>query len=52
MGEGKIKHTIDGLGNDDELVNPGQSLWTWRTMRQYAEEQGGRPWADINWTQK
>lgn len=49
MGEGKITHTSDGLGNDRELVNPGESFWTWRTMRQYAQEQSGRPWSNSGW---
>ena len=27
MGEGKIDHTMTGLGNDNELVNPSQRNW-------------------------
>jgi hypothetical protein len=29
--------------NDNELVNPGQSKWKWKTMEEYAEEVGGMP---------
>ena len=49
MGEGKIDHTESGLGNDNELVNPGQSLWKWKTVSEYANEVKGRPWADYDW---
>ncbi|GKZ29267.1 hypothetical protein AbraIFM66950_004073 [Aspergillus brasiliensis] len=49
MGEGKILHTRDGLGNDDELVNPGQRVWKWETLRDLAEKTGGRPWGDYAW---
>ncbi|MGG6497934.1 UNVERIFIED_CONTAM: hypothetical protein NY603_33920, partial [Bacteroidetes bacterium 56_B9] len=49
MGEGKINHTESGLGNDNELVNPGQSLWKWKTVSEYAKEVNGRPWADYDW---
>lgn len=50
VGEGKIKHTSDGLGNDNELVNPGESLWKWHTLTQYAQETNGHPWAGSKWT--
>lgn len=50
MGEGKINHTVSGQGNGNELVNPGQRHWRWKTMKQYAEETGGRPWNDIEWS--
>jgi hypothetical protein len=29
--------------NDNELVNPGESKWKWKTMEKYAEEVGGMP---------
>jgi len=29
--------------NDNELVNPGQSRWKWKTMEEYAEEVDGMP---------
>ena len=50
MGEGKIDHTMTGLGNDNELVNPSQRNWSWKTVAQYAKEAGGRPWADLDWS--
>ena len=50
MGEGKIDHTMSGLGNDNELVNPSQRNWQWKTVAQYAKETGGRPWADLDWS--
>jgi len=43
MGEGKLDHSIDS-GN--EIVNPGQGLWKWKTVRDYAKEVGGKPWCD------
>ncbi|GLA36228.1 hypothetical protein AnigIFM63309_002146 [Aspergillus niger] len=52
MGEGKIMHTRDGLGDDDELVNPGERLWKWETLRDLAERTGGRPWGDYAWPPK
>ncbi|KEF55659.1 uncharacterized protein A1O9_08409 [Exophiala aquamarina CBS 119918] len=29
VGEGKIDHSDKGLGNDNEIVNPGQKRWGW-----------------------
>jgi hypothetical protein len=29
--------------NDNELVNPGQSKWKWKTMEEYAQEVEGLP---------
>jgi hypothetical protein len=49
MGEGKINHTVSGQGNDNELVNPGERNWKWKTMEEYAEETGGMPWSDFEW---
>jgi nucleoside-diphosphate-sugar epimerase len=49
MGEGKIEHTKEGLGNDNGIVNPGETVWKWKTMRDYAAEVGGKPWADYKW---
>lgn len=46
MGEGKIDFSKKGLGNGDEVVNPGEKNWKWKTMKDYAVEEGGRPWAD------
>lgn len=49
MGERKIDHTVDRLGNDNELVNPGESEWRWKKMADLASETDGRPWADLAW---
>lgn len=49
MGEGKINHTAAGLGNDNEIVNPSETLWKWKTMKDLAAETKGRPWADVPW---
>ena len=29
--------------NNNDLVNPGESRWKWKTMEEYAEEVGGMP---------
>lgn len=29
------------MQNDDELVNPGQSLWTWETVDAWARAKNG-----------
>ena len=50
MGEGKIDHTMSGLNNDNEFVNPSQRNWCWKTVAQYAEETNGRPWIGYNWS--
>ena len=52
MGEGNIEHQQRALGNDNEIVNPGQTLWKWRTMKDLAEETEGRPWAELDWDEK
>ncbi|KAM3423094.1 hypothetical protein BST61_g553 [Cercospora zeina] len=49
MGEGKINHTASVVGNDNELVNPGQRLWTWKTVSEYADDVQGQPWFDYDW---
>jgi len=46
MGERKIEHTTRGLGNSNESVNPGESVWKWKRMEEFAKETGGRPWGD------
>lgn len=32
-----------GWGNDNELMNPGGSLWKWKIIRDLALETSGRP---------
>lgn len=49
MGEGRINHTTSGLGIENELVNPEQRIWKWKTVVQYAEEVKGQPWVDFPW---
>jgi len=39
-GTGKVDFSGD---NQDELVNPGQSLWQWKTVKEYAKETKGKP---------
>ena len=49
MGDGSIDHRSKahgGIGNDNELVNPGEKRWRWKTMKDYAAETKGRPWMD------
>lgn len=52
MGEGKIDHSDGGIGNDNELVNPEEKYWRWRTVSDLARETGGRPWEDAEWPSK
>lgn len=33
-----------GIGDDNELVNPGGTRWKWKSMADYAAETYGRPW--------
>jgi hypothetical protein len=33
--------------NDNELVNPGQSKWKWKTIETYADEVEGMPREDV-----
>lgn len=43
MGDGRLDHSDTGLGNKNELVNPGGKSWKWKTMEEFAKETGGRP---------
>lgn len=49
IGEDKIDHTDAGLGDDNELVNPQQLLWEWKTLKDLAEDTNGTPWKDFAW---
>ena len=49
MGENCINHTSNGLGNVNDLVNPGEKLWVWKSLGDLAKETGGRPWKDFAW---
>lgn len=33
---------MDYAKNDNELVNPGQSIWKWRLVEDIVREEGGR----------
>ena len=46
MGTGKLDFSSTGLGNDNELINPGERSWKWKTIHDYAEETKGRPYAE------
>jgi len=46
MGASRINHTEDGLGTSNDLVNPGERMWKWKTIEDYAKETKGKPWAD------
>ncbi len=49
MGDGRIDYRSTqegGLGNDNELVNPGQTSFVWKTIRDLAVKTKGRPNAD------
>jgi hypothetical protein len=41
MGLGDYRPEV--WGNDNEIVNPGETLWRWKGIRDLAEETGGRP---------
>ncbi|KAJ5203177.1 hypothetical protein N7449_005256 [Penicillium cf. viridicatum] len=49
MGDGGIAHTPAFLGDDNELVNPGQRLWKWKTVEYLAKETNGQPVQDVVW---
>lgn len=49
MGEGKIDHSAERMGNQNHLVQVAGGGWTWRSMAQLAKETKGRPWADAEW---
>ncbi|KAB8258568.1 hypothetical protein BDV32DRAFT_159864 [Aspergillus pseudonomiae] len=49
MGEGKINHSPAGLGCDNDLVNPEERVWKWKSLEELARETRGRPWRDLEW---
>ncbi|KAF5639737.1 isoflavone reductase family [Fusarium tjaetaba] len=49
MGEGKIHHSTDGIGNQNDLVQVTGGLSTWMSMSELAKETHGRPWAEADW---
>jgi len=42
VAEGKLDFSA---GNHDELVNPGQKVWKWKTVEEYVREVGGKPFS-------
>ncbi|KAH8432775.1 isoflavone reductase family protein [Aspergillus melleus] len=52
MGENRINHTLTGLGNANELVNPEEKHWKWKSLGDLAKETEGRPWKDFAWPPK
>jgi hypothetical protein len=49
MGDGRVDYRPKeegGLGNDNEVVNPGQSQFVWKTVGDLARETNGRPNSD------
>jgi hypothetical protein len=42
MGEGKM----DFSKNENEVVNPVEKLWKWKTVQEYAKEVDGKPWIE------
>lgn len=49
MGEGKIDHSETGLGNDRELINPGEKKWRWKGVADIGKETGGKPFYDAQY---
>ena len=47
IGNGKINFSKSGKGNHNELVNPAEGMWKWKTMQEYANETKGSPWSDV-----
>ncbi|EME79427.1 uncharacterized protein MYCFIDRAFT_212219 [Pseudocercospora fijiensis CIRAD86] len=44
IGEGKVNHGKGGLWNGNELVNPRESRWKWKTFEEFVKESDGTPW--------
>jgi hypothetical protein len=42
MGEGKL----DFSKNENEVFNPGEKVFKWKTLQEYAKEVDGKPWFD------
>ncbi|KAG9004674.1 hypothetical protein FRB94_002516 [Tulasnella sp. JGI-2019a] len=43
IGSGLMDYTKE---NNNELVNPGELVWKWKKVEQYAKEVKGKPWCD------
>ncbi|KAM0582024.1 hypothetical protein ACHAP0_001425 [Verticillium nonalfalfae] len=46
MGEGLIKHTAGGLGNDNSIIEGDGGFGKWKSLKDLALETKGKPWAD------
>ncbi|KAF7189355.1 Isoflavone reductase [Pseudocercospora fuligena] len=44
IGEGKVNHGKGGLWNGNELVNPRESSWKWKTFEDMVKENDERLW--------
>lgn len=40
MGEGKLDYSQE---NQNELVNPSEKCWKWKTLEEFVTEVGGHP---------
>ncbi|EXJ58398.1 hypothetical protein A1O7_05823 [Cladophialophora yegresii CBS 114405] len=50
MGDGRVDYRPKdegGLGNDNEVVNPWEQQFVWKTVRDLAHQSGGRPNSDV-----
>ena len=50
MGDGRDDYRPEsegGHGNDNEVVNPGQKYFAWKTVKDLANETSGRPNSDL-----
>lgn len=45
MGDGAIDYSSSGRGNQDDVVNPEERDWRWKTVTDLARETNGRPWS-------
>ncbi|KMQ81461.1 hypothetical protein RF55_26251, partial [Lasius niger] len=49
MAEGKIDHSVQGLGNQNNLVSGAGRVAAFRSLEDLAKETGGKPWAEADW---
>lgn len=49
MGEGSVDHSAWSMGCDNEMVNPGETLWRWKRMVDLAAETKGVPYR-VGWS--
>ncbi|OAA71139.1 isoflavone reductase family protein [Cordyceps fumosorosea ARSEF 2679] len=52
MGDGKIDHSLQGMGNQNSVIENAQDGdFTWRKIESIAEATKGLPWADTPWAE-